>query len=81
MTERRKRSKNEVPALAVVSPLILQPTAISLNTANLLTIVVRNRVGDRISRRINPEPTDTIKELLLFLRIGTKFHISKKSST
>ena len=39
---------NKITAFSVVGSLVLQPLAISLNTSNLLTIVVRNRVGDRI---------------------------------
>lgn len=58
---------NEVAALTVVSPLVLQPRAVSFNTTNLLTIVVWNGVGDGVGRRINTVLADAIEEFLLFL--------------
>lgn len=58
---------DEVAALAVVSPLILQPRSVSLDAADLLAIVVWNRVGDRVCGGIDAVLADTVEEFLLFL--------------
>jgi hypothetical protein len=61
---------DEVATLAVVSPLILQPLPITLHTTDLLAIVIRDGVGDRVGGWVDSETTDTIKEFLLFLWHG-----------
>lgn len=53
--------------LPVVRPLVLQPLPVSLDTANLLAVVVRHGVRNRVRRGINTESTDSVKELFLFL--------------
>lgn len=58
---------NEVPALTVVSPLVLQPLTITLHASNLFPVVIRNRVRDRVGRRVYAEAANTIEELFLFL--------------
>lgn len=46
--EREKKLGNEVAALAVVSPLVLQPVSVTRHTANLLAVVIGNGVSDRV---------------------------------
>jgi hypothetical protein len=58
---------DEVAAFTVVSPLILQPCSVSLDTADLLAIVVWDGVGDRVGRGIDAVLADAIEEFLLFL--------------
>ena len=53
--------------LPVVRPLVLQPLSVSLDTANLLAVVVRHGVRNRVGRGVNTESTDSVKELFLFL--------------
>ena len=58
---------DEVTAFAVVSALILKPLSITLYASNLLTIVVRNRVGDGVGGGINTVLADAVEEFFLFL--------------
>ena len=64
----RRSSGDEVAALAVVGTLVLQPLSVSLHTANLLAVIIGDRVRDRVGGGVDAEPADAIKELLLFLR-------------
>lgn len=64
------KSSNEVAALAVVGPLVLQPLSVSLYATNLLAVVIGNGVGNRVGRGVNTEPTNAVEELFLFLQIA-----------
>lgn len=69
MTKSGDKSNNEVAALAVVSPLVLQPLSVSLHTTNLLAVVIGNGVGNRVGRWVNTEATNAIEKLFLFLEV------------
>lgn len=61
---------NNVPRLLpIVSPLVFQPLTVTLHTANLLAIVIRNRVRNRVSGWVNTEALDAVEEFFLFLYI------------
>lgn len=72
--EREKKLGNEVAALAVVSPLVFQPGSVTRHAANFLAVVIGDGVRDRVGGRIDTEPANAIKELLLFLHSGNKPH-------
>lgn len=67
-SDKSKESRNEVAALAVVSPLVFQPVAIALHTTNLFAVVIGNGVGDRIGGGIDTPFANAIKEFFFFLR-------------
>lgn len=58
---------NKVASLPVVRPLILQPLSVSLDTTNLLAVVIGNRVRHGVGRRIHAESLYSIVEFLFFL--------------
>lgn len=60
---------DEVPTLAVVGPLVLEPLSVSLYTANLLTVVVGDGIGDRVGGRVNAVLANAVEEFFLFLEI------------
>lgn len=60
--------QDEMASFAVVRALVLQPLAISLHTANLLSVVVRDGVGDGVGRGVDAEALDAVVELFLFLQ-------------
>lgn len=64
----QRQLSNEVAALPVVSPLVLEPLAVALDASNLLAVVIGDGVGDRVGRGIDTESANAIEELLLFLR-------------
>lgn len=59
--------QDEAAPLPVVCSLVLQPLPVALDTANLLTVVVRDGVGHRVGRRVHAESLYSVVELLLFL--------------
>lgn len=67
MQNRTTKLNDEMTSLAVIRPLILQPLAITLHTADLLTIVIRNGVSNGVGRGVDTEASNAVEEFLLFL--------------
>lgn len=73
----------EFVSLASKGPLILEPSSIVGNTANLLAIVVWDRVVDSATRRIGSMACNVSVEVSFFLRhsqhipesLGTNYNI------
>lgn len=59
---------DEVASLPVKRPLIFKPLSVSLDTTNLLAVVVGNRVRHGVGRRVDTESLNPFIELSLFLQ-------------
>lgn len=68
MLQTKEKLGNEVAALAVICPLVLEPLSVALHTVDLLAIVVGHWVCDRVGRGVHAESSDSVEEFLLFLR-------------
>ena len=68
MPQTKEKLSNEVAALSVVCALVLEPLSVPLHTANLLAVVIRDRVCDRVRRGVHAESSNPIEEFFLFLR-------------
>lgn len=58
---------HKIPLLPVIRPLVLQPTSVARDTSDLLAVVIRHGVRERLRRGVDAELLDTRVELLFFL--------------
>lgn len=66
-TQLSSASEDKAALLAVERPLVFQPLPVSLHTANLLPVVVRHGVRNRVGRRVHAESTNAVEEFFLLL--------------
>lgn len=66
--ETSKELGDEVAALPVVRPLVLEPLSVSLHATDLLAVVVGDGIRNRVGRGVHAESSDAVEEFFLFLQ-------------